>query len=345
MDDSTVEALNDKTRAKPCNPPKILSMEDFKKCKDNKIFMYVKDLKHTLKHLGFGNQIKGKKKGVLESMLCDFFNKYSSVNENMEQIDKITKIQALYRANKIRRDIKLYGIGILDKNICNNREDFYTFEPVIEITREYFFSYKDRDGFVYGFDIRSFKKLLDTKSSNPYNREDIPNYAIESFENRVKYMIKNKISIDDFEPEKFTPEQEFKNKVIEVFQKIDDLDTVAGGTDINWFLNMSFVDLKNYYKLLEDIWNYRANLTQAAKLRIVPHNDMFQTSMTYIQNLHQNKEKHLRLYVLNEIDKLVSSTDDRAQRTTGAYYVLTAFAEMVPQCAQSLPWLVQDGFQ
>ena len=345
MDSPSSETPILKKRANPHTPPKIISMEDFKKFKENKVFMYVKDLKHTLKHLGLGNEIKGKKKATLEEMLLNFFKKFSSVTESKDQIEKITKIQALYRAKKIRRDIKIYGIGILDKKMCNNREDFYTFEPVDEIEREYFFSYKDKDGFVYGFDLRSFKKLLDTKSSNPYNREEIPNHAIESFDKRVDYIINNKINITDFAPEEFTPEQIFKNKVIEVFQKIDNLDTIAGGTDINWFLNLSFEDLKNYYKLLEDIWNYRANLTHAAKLKIVPHNDMFQTPMNYIMNLSQSKEKKLKLYVLNEINKLISSADEREHCTTGAYYVLTAFAEMVPECAQSLPWLVQDGFQ
>ena len=71
---------------------------------------------------------------------------------------------------------------------------------------------------------------------------------------------------------------------------------------------------------------------------------MFQTSMSYIMNLHESKEKKLKLHIINEIDKLVSSSEEVEHRTTGAYYVLTAFAEMVPECAQALPWLVQDGF-
>jgi hypothetical protein len=344
MDAPTPEVFRKKNRATPNDPPKILSMEEFIKYKENKVFMYVKDLKHTLKHLGFSNKIKGVKKTMLEDMLFTFFTKYNVSKESIE-VNKITKIQALYRARKIRQDISIYGLGIINRDLCNNREDFYTFEPIDEIAREYFFSYKDLDGFIYGFDIRSFKKLLDTKSSNPYTRADIPDYAVNSFEKRVNFMIKTKISILDFVPEEFTPEQKLKNRVIEVFQKIDELDTIAGGTDINWFLDLNFQDLKNYYKLLEDIWNYRANLTHAAKLKIVPYGDMFQTSMNYILNLPQSKEKKLRIHILNEIDKLISSTDDISQRTTGAYYVLTAFAEMVPSCAQSLPWLVQDGFQ
>ena len=341
----TPEIQRKKLRNTPNDPPKILTMEEFLKYKENKMFMYVKDIKHTLKHYGLDNKIKGKKKHMLEDMLNDIFSQLISLSSEDSNIKKITQIQALFKARKLRRDISLYGIGVIDHNICNNRDDFYTFEPIDEITKEYFFSYKDIDGFVYGFDIRSFQKLLDTKSTNPYTRAEIPEYAINSFNNRVKYMVKYNIILNAFEHEKITPSQKFKNKVVAVFQKIDELDTIAGGTDVNWFLNMDFKDLKNYYKLLEDIWNYRANLTHAAKLKIVPQDDMFPTSMNYILNLTPSNENKLRTYVLNEIDKMVSSTEDVSQRTTGAYYVLTAFAEMIPSCAQSLPWLVQDGFQ
>lgn len=337
------QVVRKKLRNTPNELPKVISLEDFLNYKKQKVFMYVKDIKHTLKHYGFGKELKGKKKGDLEEMLSDLFSKFQSSN-NSKSVENITKIQALFRARKLRKDIELYGIGILDRSICNNVDDFYTFEPINEIEKDYFYSFKDVDGFVYGFDIRSFKKLIETKSLNPYNRAPIPDKAVSRFNNRVNFIIKNNINLYDFEPDELTDEQKLKNRVIEVFQKIDELNTVAGGTNIQWFLGLSFTDLKNFYKILEDIWNYRANLSHHAKLKIVPQNDMFKTSMTYIMNLNETKEKKLKLYVLNEIDKLVSSTDEIEHRTTGAYYVLTAFAEIVPACAQELPWLVQEGY-
>ena len=36
--------------------------------------------------------------------------------------------------------------------------------------------------------------------------------------------------------------------VITVFQKIDDLNTAAGGTDMDWFLNLPITHLKIFYK-------------------------------------------------------------------------------------------------
>ena len=72
MDTPDTEIPRSKTRANPTNPPKILSMEEFIKYKENKVFMYVKDLKHTIKHLGLDKNLKGKKKPMLEDMLFEF---------------------------------------------------------------------------------------------------------------------------------------------------------------------------------------------------------------------------------------------------------------------------------
>ena len=155
--------IRKKLRNTPKDPPKVLTIEDLK---HNKQFMYVKDIRHTLKHYGLGDNITGIKKTVLEEMLVKLFDNLSGfeVDKNVYQI---TKIQALFRARKIRRDIELYGIGIINRRVCNNTEDFYTFEPIDDIEKEYFFSYKDVDNFVYFFDIRSFKKLMDKNLDNP----------------------------------------------------------------------------------------------------------------------------------------------------------------------------------
>ena len=38
---------------------------------------------------------------------------------------------------------------------CNNSDDFLTVEDIKEIPYEYFYSFKDNDGFLYGFNILS----------------------------------------------------------------------------------------------------------------------------------------------------------------------------------------------
>ena len=37
------------------------------------------------------------------------------------------------------------GIGIINKHLCQNNEDFYTFENINEINNDYFFHMKKMD--------------------------------------------------------------------------------------------------------------------------------------------------------------------------------------------------------
>ena len=128
-------------------------------------------------------------------------------------------------------------------------------------------------------------------------------------------------------------------RVIKVFQKIDQLETYAGGTNINWFLNLSKIQLKEYYKVLEDIWNYRSELSSQRKNIIVPDNIMF--PMT-VENFYKLNEKNkLRKIILKEMDKLVDSAHTREDKILGSYYVLIGLVEVSNEVAESLPWLVQ----
>ena len=95
------------------------------------------------------------------------------------------------------------------------------------------------------------------------------------------------------------------------------------------------------YKILEDIWNYRSELTLNKKKEIVPSNDMFKISIFTINKLTQKRK--IQYCILYEMDKLVSSAVNIDDRITGAYFVLTALVEVSPQCMEALPWLIQHN--
>ena len=152
-------------------------------------------------------------------------------------------------------------------------------------------------------------------------------------------MEKNNIIIKEFEKPKLTKIQLFNNKMITIFQKIDLLDVVASGIDTKWFTDLNLLQLKIFYKVLEDIWNYRAELTNEHKNKIVPDKQMFVNSVKKIYSLHSKTK--LQDIILNEIDNLVSSANNNNDRITGSYFVLTALVEVSQDCANELPWLVQ----
>ena len=127
-------------------------------------------------------------------------------------------------------------------------------------------------------------------------------------------------------------------RVLDIFQKIDALNVAAAGTNPQWLINLNIIKLEKFYRNLEDIWNYRADLTKQKK-QIVPSNDIFNISINKIfftENL-----KKVRNIILEDLDKLVSSGISDQHKSTGCYYVLIALAEISPDCAASLPWLVQ----
>ena len=171
---------------------------------------------------------------------------------------------------------------------------------------------------------------------NPYNRNKIPKQAITN----LKTLINNpKYDLNEIQIENSTIEQKFNQKVLSIFQKIDELDTYAGGTNIDWFLNLSRHQLRLYYKVLEDIWNYRSELSNSRKNQIVPNKKMFPISVHTVYNI--TEKNRLRKILLNEMEKLVSTSTRREDKILGSYYILIGLVEVSQEVAEALPWLVQ----
>ena len=136
-----------------------------------------------------------------------------------------------------------------------------------------------------------------------------------------------------------TPEQQLNHKIVNIFQKLDELNIYAGGLNINWFTDLNTFQLKLYYKALEDIWNYRAQLSNCQKCEIVPQNNMFTKSVPDL--FIMNNKLGIQNIILDEINKLVSSSSNKNNCITGGYYVLTALVEVSLDCSDCMPWLVQ----
>jgi hypothetical protein len=68
------------------------------------------------------------------------------------------KIQRVFRGHLVRYLGKLKGPGV--KNDCVNETDFYTLDNLKDIDKSQFYSFKDNDGFIYGFDICSLYNMV-----------------------------------------------------------------------------------------------------------------------------------------------------------------------------------------
>jgi hypothetical protein len=255
----------------------------------------------------------------------------------------IVKIQSIFRGWLVRSANKLRGPGYMNRSLCNNTEDIYLFENLKEIHPDDFITIQDNDGFIYGFHIESIYKYIQLNKekeriNNPYNKNIFDNkiiYGIEKLYKLCKILgIRN--TINNILP--CDPKFILRNKVISVFQKMDELNNY---TDIEWFMTLTNLELVRLTFLVRDLFDYRMDLTSIKKKKIVKSGIVFMRDSHFYKHLSFDK---LRLEIIDEFDKLVSEGESRDDKYLGSLIILSGLVELVPNCAIAYPWLMQGTF-
>lgn len=239
----------------------------------------------------------------------------------------------------------LHGPAINDRSKCNNITDFLSFDEIDNIPYSQFFSYKDNDGFIYGFDIKSFYNLLknETDPRNPYNRELIPNEVKQSFIRLLRYgkiLKKNHVIVINDDLGMLSVGKRIELNALSIFQKIDGFGHIS---DANWFLNLNRNGLIKLITELIDIWEYRASLSNQTKIAICPPYGKPFNGINMISFVQYNIET-LKINILDIFDTLISASPTRDNQSLGAFYILGALTLVSNQAASSMPWLYESMF-
>ena len=256
-------------------------------------------------------------------------NHITAINSYHEIIDdnRIIIIQSIYRGNIARKNI--------NKLKCNNSEDFYTYEEIKNIPKKYFYSYIDNKNFRWGFDIRSLDKLINMNYPNPYTTEPIPENILTEVKEKIN-ILKDENGYEDLTDSIVRERKDaIKQKIVDLFSYIEQ----SGYTcQIDWFTNLSTRRLKELYRQLEDIWNYRSQLSQQMKRNICPPNaEIFNTPMIEVMNYSCKED--LQELILHETMKFTNAVSD-SDRKLGFMYFLIAFGMVSPQCYNAhIDWL------
>jgi hypothetical protein len=244
----------------------------------------------------------------------------------------IVSIQKVFKGWNIRR-----------RKNCNNKEDCGSLDILYEIPIQYYIDYKDEDGFIYGFDIRSLHIIMsETSPINPFTQKKI--YSENGFFKKyTKKMtaVKEKEGVVKFDSPKLTKEQRFNQTLIRVFQKIDML---GHYTDIAWFQNMTLYDLNKFYKGAYDIFAFRAQLSHEIRRKIVKDGILFQNFIASLHHVHERTKHILQYEILREMERILDEGEDRDSKILGITLILTVLVECSYSAALALPHLVQSSF-
>ena len=257
----------------------------------------------------------------------------------------IIKIQKVFRGHIVKRYIRLHGPAAIKRNLCTNSTDFVSMEPLEEIKFNQFLSYRDEDGFVYGFDITSLFNLFSKNgniNNNPYNRNKIPDIILKNIKTllRLSKILKITIVLDlEDETPSISEEKVVELRALSLFQNIDSLGNYS---NCNWFLSLNRNQIIRFVRELADIWSYRAQLSVETKRAICPPNgDPFRNLNMSLIHISQNFNI-VRKVVLEVLEKLVNTGVDKDSKSLGAYYVLGSLTLVNQDAATALPWLFQS---
>ena len=254
------------------------------------------------------------------------------------------KIQKIFRGSIVRRLDNLKGPAYLNRK-CINETDFLMFEDVKSINNAQFYSFKDKDNFVYGFNICSIYNLLfienkNKKVKNPYNRNEIPEKVYNDIINIVQLSkilnletsieVKNELDLLSFK-------KKVELKCADIFQKIDEM---GNTTHYSWFYNLNKQGLLKFINELIDIWQYRLNLSIELKREICPPIGKPFRNLRISSLFSENIDK-IKNGLLNIINTLITSSQQNQLKSLGAYYVLGSLTLVSRDAATSLPWLYE----
>jgi hypothetical protein len=308
------------------NEHEIISFADFNKVYCNKYTIM------KLKEIGlkFNIKWKNKKKAEIQTECFSFLkNSYY-----------VAKIQKIWRKYFIRIFNKTQGPAIFKRSTCNNVEDFLTTETMKEIDYYFFISYKDIDGFIYGFNIISLFNLIKKKDlKNPYTRNIFSPELILMVEKRIHY---NKLLKKTYhEINDSCRKMTIDDKINELFQKID---SFGNYSQSEWLTSLNSFYLRKFILELFDIWNYRAQILNETKIIICPPfgTPFREIPMHIISSTAYVDIITIKKYCYTIVNTLINSAESVQNQNLGAIYVLTALTLVNSEAANALPWLFQS---
>lgn len=314
-----------KIKAEDFEIPEFIEYENLIKKNYN-----VSQLKSISRH--YNQKVSGNKNELI-------FNLYNYLKYSTFSL----KIQKIYRGYIIRKFFYLHGPSVFNKK-CLNDNDFLTFQKISEIPFYQLYTYKDKDNFIYGFDICSIYNMLKDNeyTKNPYNRNDLPVDTLKNIKKIIRLTKKLNYPLNiviKSDTENLSDEKKLELDALSTFQIIDEMGFI---TDSNWLINLSRNRCIMYIRELDDVWNYRAQLNLQTKQEIIPPNGRLFRNINFNQFFQNATTLKLKKLILKTVKRLITKGVSQEARSLGCFYALGTFTIVSQSASNSLPWLYES---
>ena len=259
------------------------------------------------------------------------------------QITAVTVIQSWYKRNIGRYQVRRSGPAYYVRSIAVNEADFFSTDPIADISGFMFFSYKDTKNHIHAFDIRSIATLIEKTTDqaaieNPFTRDIIPLSVVQQVQALVKHLKVHKIPTEWAPLEPSTPIQQYRMKIVDIFNIIDELNYYSSP---EWFLNLTVEQHAKFYRQLYDIWNHRANLSESQKNLIVPaHRQILFRQSPFVVGTFPLER--LQKVNMTTIRIMITSATDKNDRILGAMYIVSTLTLVCEAAKEAYPWLYES---
>lgn len=264
-------------------------------------------------------------------------------------------IQTISRRYIAKKYISLHGPAYKDRQ-CTNDTDFYTLEPLSSLHIKDFFSFKDKCGFIFGFDLNSINSLMrrNKQSTNPYNRNKFPNNVIRDVKrlrilNRIHYPKKisiNPVIVNVIETpialtrlERIRTNKTFTERVINLFYEIDQ---IGNYTSYEWMSMLNRDKLVQFTRFIYQLWNYQAGMSQETKRNICPYFDPFEYQRISANFTNDMDLERVQQIAITICENMFHTSIDVEYKKLSAICILTALTTVSNDARHNIPWLYES---
>jgi len=259
-------------------------------------------------------------------------------SDTSNEMDHDSKIDVKLILNKVQNYLgPANGDHLLS---CDNKdpitqEDIWIREDGVKIKSDEIpsyklFSYSDTDNIIRCFNIETIINMINNDCiAHPITGIDMDIESIKRATEMYKILKDNNV-INEKSDDR-SEEEKVNSYAFDVFQKFS---IISIFIDHQWFIKLNKKDLEKLNYELQDF--YDQNVTEENKLLMVPPEGKA-FAITKSEFSSKYNELEMKKYLLENIDKVISSSEDESMKTLGSYIMIGGLAVVCKEIRERYP--------